>query len=150
HASLLTGRLPAGTGIHDNISAERLRPVPTLAEVLKGNGFSTAAFISSIVLASSSGMNRGFEVYADKFDGATEESELPSAIRKRGDITTAEAIAWLEGIARASASSRRRAFLWLHLYDVHDPYESPEPYTTRYAGHPYDGAVAWSDELIGR
>ena len=35
----------------------------------------------------------------------------------------------------------------MHLYDPHDPYEPPEPYATRYAGRPYDGEVAWSDEL---
>ena len=44
----------------------------------------------------------------------------------------------------------RRVFLWLHLYEPHDPYEPPEPYASRYAGRPYDGEVAWTDELFGR
>jgi len=43
-----------------------------------------------------------------------------------------------------------RLFLWLHLYDPHDPYEPPEPYATRYAERPYDGEVAYSDDLVGR
>ena len=41
-------------------------------------------------------------------------------------------------------------FVWLHLYDPHDPYEPPAPYAARYADRPYDGEVAWSDELVGR
>ena len=43
-----------------------------------------------------------------------------------------------------------RFFAWIHLYDPHDPYEPPEPYAAQYAGRPYDGEVAWTDELIGR
>ncbi len=38
----------------------------------------------------------------------------------------------------------------MHLYDPHAPYEPPEPYASRYAERPYDGEVAWTDELIGR
>ena len=43
-----------------------------------------------------------------------------------------------------SKPTRPRAgvFLWLHLYDPHDPYEPPEPYASRYADRPYDGEVA--------
>ena len=56
----------------------------------------------------------------------------------------AEATAWL------GAAGAERRFAWVHLYDPHDPYEPPEPYATKYAGRPYDGEVAWSDELVGR
>src|SRR5256885_804158 len=65
-------------------------------------------------------------------------------IQRRGDSPTAEAIAWLE------AHPTGRLFVWLHLYDPHEPYEPPEPYASRYSGRPYDGEVAWSDELVGR
>ncbi|MGH9461950.1 MAG: tetratricopeptide repeat protein, partial [Vicinamibacteria bacterium] len=68
-----------------------------------------------------------------------------NTIQKRGDETTAEAVGWL-----GSHHAEGRTFLWLHLYDPHDPYDPPEPYATRYAGKPYDGEVAWSDELVGR
>ena len=52
--------------------------------------------------------------------------------------------------SRGSQASIRRRFAWVHLYDPHDPYEPPEPYASRYADRPYDGEVAWSDELVGR
>ena len=38
----------------------------------------------------------------------------------------------------------------MHLYDVHAPYVPPGAYAARYAGRPYDGTVAWSDEIVGR
>ena len=40
-------------------------------------------------------------------------------------------------------------FLWLHLYDPHDPYTPPEPFASQHPGHPYRGEVAFPDSLIG-
>jgi choline-sulfatase len=147
HVSLMTGLLPAGTGIRDNITADKVPAVPLLAEVLHQASFATGAFVSSVVLSSFSGLNRGFDAYADQFEGGTEARFL-SSVRKRGDVTTAQAIEWLE--STRERARERRLFLWLHLFDPHDPYEPPEPYASRYSGRPYDGAVAWTDELVGR
>ena len=147
HVSLMTGLLPTHTGIHDNLGDSTVPPVPLLAEVLHRAGFATGGFVSSVVLSSSSGLHRGFDTYRDDVERAPGATFL-SSVRKRGDTTTAQAIDWLDTIRQRSP--QQRAFLWLHLFDAHDPYAPPEPYASRYAGHPYDGAVAWSDELIGR
>jgi arylsulfatase A-like enzyme/Tfp pilus assembly protein PilF len=149
HVSIFTGRLPAATGIRDNVSPAVVPAVPLLAEVLKGAGFATAAFVSSAVLDSSSGLDRGFDVYSDEFAGGGGEGQFLNTVQKRGDGTTAEAVAWLEK-TQPSLGPSGRLFLWLHLYDPHDPYEPPEPYASRYSERPYDGEVAWSDELLGR
>jgi arylsulfatase A-like enzyme/Tfp pilus assembly protein PilF len=144
HVSLLTGLYPAEHGIRDNVSPP-LRPgVPLLAEILQQRGFRTGAFVSSIVLSKQSGLGRGFDTYADRFEIGDDDARFLNTIQKRGDTTVAEAAAWL----RQPGSERR--FAWVHLYDPHDPYEPPEPYATRYAGRSYDGEVAWSDDLVGR
>ncbi len=150
HLSMFTGRYPSGHGIRDNISPSFATPgIPVLAEVLRDAGFRTAAFVSSIVLTRQSGLNRGFETYADRFAGAKEPDQIfLNTIQKRGDDTTREALEWLRE-ARASTPAARLA-LWVHLYDPHDPYEPPEPFATQYAGRPYDGEVAWSDTLVGQ
>ena len=44
----------------------------------------------------------------------------------------------------------RPVFLWVHLYDPHDPYDPPEPYKTKYAANPYDGEIAYTDANVGR
>ena len=145
HVTLLTGRLPSETGIRDNFAPAIVPQVPLLAEVLKKAGFATGAFVSSVVLDSSAGFDRGFDVYGDEFE-ATGKARFLNTVQKRGDVTTGEAIAWLDRVAPTG----QRVFLWLHLYDPHDPYEPPEPYASRFAGRPYDGEVAFSDDLVGR
>ena len=144
HISLFTGLYPAEHGIRDNVSPPLGGKVPVLAEILQQNGFKTAAFVSSIVLSRQSGLARGFADYSDKFDIGEDDARFLNTIQKRGDATVAEVTAWL------GAAGGDRRFAWVHLYDPHDPYEPPEPYATRYAGRPYDGEVAWSDELVGR
>lgn len=144
HVSILTGLLPPEHGIRDNVSPAVVPEVPLLAELFRKRGFATAAFVSSVVLSSQSGLDRGFDVYADRFEGASGDAQFLNTVQKKGADTIAEAVAWLE------SQRNRRVFLWLHLYEPHDPYEPPEPYATRYADRPYDGEVAWTDELVGR
>ena len=144
HTTILTGLYPAEHGIRDNVSPALGAEVPTLATRLKGAGFETAAFVSSVVLSRQSGLARGFDAFSDRFDVGADDARFLNTIQRRGDGPTAEAIAWIEK-PRAS-----RFFVWLHLYDPHDPYEPPEPFASRYADRPYDGEVAFTDELVGR
>ena len=146
HTSLFTGLLPTRHGIRDNITPARVPEVPTLATVAKSAGFRTAAFVSSIVLASGGGLERGFDLYSDDLAKSAPAEDVPfmNELQRSGDETLAEAIGWLE------SNRDSRLFAWIHLYDPHEPYEPPEPYRTRYADRPYDGEVAWSDELVGR
>jgi arylsulfatase A-like enzyme/Tfp pilus assembly protein PilF len=146
HVTLFTGLLPASHGIRDNVSPALDAKVPLLAETLRAAGFRTAGFVSSVVLSRQSGLQRGFDTYSDAFDAGDDDARFLNTIQKRGDGPTAETIAWLE----KEAPSGARLFAWLHLYDPHDPYEPPEPYASRYAGRPYDGEVAYADELVGR
>jgi arylsulfatase A-like enzyme/tetratricopeptide (TPR) repeat protein len=145
HTSLFTGMFPTRHGIRDNITPAKIPEVPTLAEVLKAAGFRTAAFVSTIVLAGGGGLERGFEVYSDDFgDRAGSEEAFLNELQRRGDETLSEAVRWLR------SNRESRLFAWVHLYDPHHPYEAPEPYGSRFADRPYDGEVAWSDELVGR
>lgn len=149
HASLFTGRYPAEHGLRDNISVPLANDVPTLAEVLRAQGFTTAAFVSAFVLSSQSGLDRGFDHYDDEFQaGTTDEALLFGSVQRRGDETLARVEQWLD--SRSPEVKARPTALWVHLYDPHDPYEPPEPFATRFAAEPYDGEVAWTDTLLGR
>jgi arylsulfatase A-like enzyme/Flp pilus assembly protein TadD len=144
HVSLFTGRYPAEHGIRDNISPPLASDVPTLATLLSSAGFRTGAFVSSIVLSAQSGLNRGFSTYEARFETGADDARFLNTIQRKGEETIADAIAWLR------ENDNRRFALWVHLYEPHDPYEPPEPYLSRYTGRPYDGEVAWVDELVGR
>jgi choline-sulfatase len=144
HVSIFTGLYPAQHGIRDNVAPALGHDVPLLAETLKTAGFATAGFVSSIVLARTSGLERGFDHFSDKFDIGEDDARFLNTIQRRGDVPTGEAIEWIR------AHARERFFAWVHLYDPHDPYEPPGRYAVEYAERPYDGEVAWSDELVGR
>jgi len=144
HASIFTGLLPAEHGLRDNVSPSLAPEVPTLAPMLKAAGFRTGAFVSSIVLSRQSGLHRGFDEYADLFETGGDDARFLNTIQRPGDVAMKDALSWIQ------TASDGRFFAWIHLYDPHDPYEPPEPYASQYAGRPYDGEVAWTDELIGR
>jgi choline-sulfatase len=143
HATLFSGLLPWQLGVRDNLAPVDLPPSPLLAEVLKSAGFTTAAFVSSIVLDRRGGFDRGFDRYDDAFP-RTQEAELLSTLQRPGADSLRAAIAWLE-----SQGGGNRLFMWLHLYEPHDPYEPPEAYAARYRDRPYDGEVAYTDTLVG-
>jgi Tfp pilus assembly protein PilF len=41
-----------------------------------------------------------------------------------------------------------RHFAWIHLYDPHDPYEPPPPYSQTYKDRLYDGEIAYADSAL--
>jgi len=133
HISLFTGRYPAEHGIRDNVSPPLASDVPVLAELLQQRGFTTAAFVSSIVLSKQSGLGRGFALYSDRFDIGEDDARFLNTIQRRGDVVVEEAVKWI------AAGTPERKFAWVHLYDPHDPYEPPEPYASQYRDRLYDG-----------
>jgi arylsulfatase A-like enzyme len=142
HTVILTGTYPMFNGVRDLTSPGLNQTIPTLAEIMRQNGYSTAAFVSSFVLNSMWGLNRGFEVYDYETDPGAGNN--PSLLERRGDRTVGRVLDWLDSHAD------RPFFVWVHLYDPHSPYRPPEPYFSRYAGHLYDGEIAFDDEQLGR
>lgn len=141
HASILTGRFPFEHGIRDN-TGYRLPPrMPTLATLLRAQGFATGAFVSAFVLDSRFGLDAGFDVYDDRL----RSSDAPTDIaipERRGEEVVARARAWL-------ATQKGRWFAWVHLFDPHAPYAPPPPFDAAYAGRPYLGEVAYTDHVLG-
>jgi len=144
HSSILTGLYPPGHGVRENVGYTLDAGIPTLAEVLSAGGWSTAGFISAFVLDSRWGIGRGFDHYFDDFNPSDFETPNLGSVQRSGDVTIGEAVRWLDGRPQNAPF-----FLWLHLYDPHDPYEPPEPFKSQYPDRPYDGEVAYTDSLIG-
>ena len=144
HSSLFTGAFPVATGMHDFSGNKLPESMTTLAEALRDNGYSTAAFLGSAVLDSRFGLNQGFETYFDHFDFSRLDEAHLDQMERRGDLVVDEVLNWLK------TNPRRPIFLWVHLYDPHDPYTPPEPYASRYRGRPYDGEIAFADAQLGR
>jgi arylsulfatase A-like enzyme len=72
-ASLLTGLLPAHHGVVDRADvAEERRPlnqaIPTIAEILKAQGYRTAAFVAGAPIGEDEGFAQGFDTFHTRFD----------------------------------------------------------------------------------
>jgi arylsulfatase A-like enzyme len=142
HTSLFTGLLPPNHGVRDNADTALDHAHTTLAEVLRARGFHTGAFVGSIVLDPTRGLQQGFEQYqAVPADNST---PLPETRQRRADAVMNDAIRWLGTVGDS------RFFLWTHLYDAHRPYDPPEPYRSTYGHNLYVGEIAFVDSQIGR
>ena len=144
HTALFTGAFPMATGMHDFSGNKLPANAATLAKVLRDNGYATAAFIGSAVLDSRFGLNQGFDTYFDHFEFSRLDEAHLDQMERRGDLVMDEALRWLKG------NPRQPFFLWVHLFDPHDPYTPPEPYASRYRARPYDGEIAFDDAQVGR
>jgi arylsulfatase A-like enzyme len=169
HASIFTGRPEFAL---DATWWNRLgSDWPTLAEVLHGRGYATAAFIANTdYVGWDSGLARGFEHYDDypvslwtafratslgrvayaalyrrlpgRLQRLPEGLRLPHPLRHRSAPRIADSfLAWLDDRPRAPF------FAFLNFMDAHTPYTPPDSFRYRYktpiprAASPY----AWSD-----
>jgi arylsulfatase A-like enzyme/Tfp pilus assembly protein PilF len=144
HSSIMTGTYPPYHGVRENVGAMLGDEVPTIAERLRDGGWATAGFVSAFVLDGRWGIDRGFDHYFDDFDLSEFDTPNMSSVQRTGDVTVAEAVRWLD-----QRPGGKPFFMWLHLYDPHEPYTPPEPYKTQYSDRPYDGEIAFTDSLIG-
>jgi arylsulfatase A-like enzyme/Tfp pilus assembly protein PilF len=149
HVTILTGLLPSVHGVTDfgiPLSPQHL----TAAELLKKHGYQTAAFIGAVILDSNSlapGLDRGFDFYDNfpKGDDKTPDGKNKprwGRVERRGMDVVAHAESWFE---KHRTGPR---FVWVHLYDPHDPYEPPPPFDEKYKGHLYDGEIAYADSAL--
>src|SRR5713226_2961111 len=144
HTVIFTGAYPMLSGMHD-FAANKLSPTqPTLASVLKEQGYTTGAVIGSAVLDSRLGLNHGFDFYYDHFDfNRLQESNLDE-MERPGNVVADVTLDWL------GKNYQKKFFLWMHLYDPHYPYRPPPPYRDEYKDRLYDGEIAFADAQVGR
>jgi arylsulfatase A-like enzyme/Tfp pilus assembly protein PilF len=144
HSSIFTAKFPPEHGVRDNggffLGPEQL----TLAEVLKARGYRTGAFVGAFVLDSKWGLNQGFDTYFDDFDLTKVKAVSLANIQRPGNEVVDRVLPWIQ------QAKDSRFFAWIHLYDAHTPYKPPEPFASRYAGHPYNGEIAFADSQVGR
>ena len=146
HATILSGMQPPGHGVRD-FGMPLPSDVPWLPSLLKSRGYHTAAFVGSIVLDPKGpiapGFDRGFDAYDAGFRARKGGADPYQTKERRGAEVVRRALGWLEHRPAGPL------FLWVHLYDAHDPYDAPEPFRSRFAREPYDGEVAAVDAALG-
>jgi len=165
HATILTGTYPQFHQVND-FGVRLAADLPYAPDILRLHGYRTAAFVGAMVLDpamhTAPGFDRGFDTYDAGFHQGPPGADRYSTTERRGSVVVAHALAWLahQSPTRASLTApskdkppdqpRAPFFVWVHLYDPHDPYDPPEPYKTRYKASPYDGEIAYADSVVGK
>jgi choline-sulfatase len=140
HTALLSGRLPFETGVRDNVGFAVKAGERMLPQMLRDRGFATGGIVSAYVLRKETGIAQGFDFFDGEMPASSPELSI-GQVQRDGAESEAIAERWLD-MQRSS-----RTFLFLHLYEPHKPYTPPERFA-QYA--PYDGEIAYSDEIVGR
>ncbi len=116
HMSMFTSLHPSVHGV-DNGQINRFFPLhrgfPTVTQILKAEGYRTAAFTGGGNVAPEFGFSRGFDAYRS-FDTTTSAAGTQEAID--------------EAISFMRAHREEKLFVFLHTYHTHDPYTPDSPY----------------------
>jgi len=145
HASIFTGLYPPHHTVRDNGGFVVKPDSITLAERLLGHGYQTAAFVASYVLASRWGIAQGHETYDDSFDYSGLESRNLADVERPAGRVVDGALDWL----RERRRGERPFYLWVHLFDPHEPYAPPDAYLRR-APTAYAGEALYADSQVER
>lgn len=124
--TMFTGLTPRQHGIREH-SRHSLNDVTTLAEILRANGWFTAAETTGPLIPAS-GLGRGFDRYRHR----DRTDYLHSGFDRH--------------VARLVAELPSPWFLCLHLWEAHAPYQNPSPFRDpHYGAGAYDRALAAVD-----
>jgi arylsulfatase A-like enzyme/Flp pilus assembly protein TadD len=145
HTTILTGSYPPGHGVRSNGVFTLAEDRHTMAEILGAAGYRTAAFVSAFVLDHRFGLDQGFETYDDRIPERDPLARFGFMAERRADQTCGSLIRWLE-----ESSDDRPFFAWLHLFDPHQDYAAPEPYSGGSESERYDGEIAFTDLQLAR
>jgi choline-sulfatase len=144
HVAMLTSTYPFVSGVEDN--GDRLAPgAVTLAGTLRAHGYQTAAVLGSFVLDRRFGLDQGFDTYDSPsalLNGDSTGLTDPGDIKRKGEAVADAGEAWL------NTHSNRPFFLFLHLYDLHTPYNLSAAEQAKY-GKGYNGELSYIDHVIG-
>lgn len=124
HSSLFSGLYPIHHGRYTRASSD-WSALSSLVGRLAAAGYRTRAFTEDVYVGSAYGFSVGFDAYDD---GPTHGGE---AMYGNAERTFGRALTWLE-----TSGGRGPFFLFLHTYQVHEPYLVPD-----------DGARALANSL---
>jgi arylsulfatase A-like enzyme len=136
-SAIFTGRYSSTLSWYPDARFPQLAPAnSTLAELLRAEGYATAAFLNTSYFSLTAGFFQGFELLQEGVLFKDDEK-----------VTVSKAVAWLD-------ERRRREepfFTWLHLINPHAPYSdraSPEEFGNEVLDR-YDEEIAAADAALG-
>lgn len=132
HMSMFSGMHPGVHGVRNSYEPEAQAAsgdLPLLPEVLAEAGYRTAAFTGGGMMAGELGFARGFQHQDERGGGA--------------DRVFDRAETWLRDWAatEGQGDDPRPLFLFVHTYEIHDPYTAPPAWQERFVDPAYAGKI---------
>jgi arylsulfatase A-like enzyme/Flp pilus assembly protein TadD len=135
HATILSGAYPQSAGMSE-IGGTLPASLTYLPDLLKAQGYRTAAFVGSIQLDPRNGLaqgfDRGFQTYDAGFRPAIPGDARPAVVERPAGQVVANAVAWM------ARNPQGPMFVWIQLNDPHGPNAS------------YNAAVTAADAAVGK
>ncbi len=112
HASIFTSLYPLQHGVTKN--GHRLADeLSTMAEILRDLGYATGGFVSTHTHFKAANVDQGYDAFS--------EPDLGTKSYRPAEATLQAAQSWIESVAATD-----RFFIWLHLFDPHEPLVPPQ------------------------
>lgn len=150
HATILSGAYPQSTGISD-IGGMLSSSLPDLPELLKSQGYRTAAFVGCVDLDPWNGLAQGFDRGFPTYDAGVR----PPSVGTGASAVQAKRISAANSVQRSSPTQRRpdqvvtSAAAWL-IRNTQAPFFlwiQIDPHSTAAS---YDAGIAAADTAIGK
>lgn len=128
HASMFTGLsvVSHGTGVFGDCTFDE--NLPSIQQTLRDNGFITAGFTNVIYLS---------EIY--EFDKHFDYLQCAIKDYYNGAQTLEDARSWIED----NRTESHPFFLFIHIFEIHEPYDPPEPYDILFTSNGSEGITKW-------
>ena len=150
HSTIMTGKYPLAHGVRDNGLFVLSDENKTLAEILKEEGYATAAAVGAYPVISRFGFSQGFDLFDDNLTGHLEDYLGERGPKQRMFFDERRAAQVNEAVMPWLNDHKDEPFfLWVHYFDPHQPFEPPPPYDRLYADDLYNGEIAYADSRIG-
>ncbi len=133
HSSIWTGLsvISHGAGYHDGSDYGLDPDLPTIATMLKENGYITLGMVNVSILNNDFGFASGFDYYSWNPNGEARAGE-----------TVDEYLKWLDD----NQGNPNPVFAMIHLYDVHLPFDPPAPYDLQFTENGSEGITNWESD----
>ena len=131
--TIFTSLYPSQHGLVTQESPSFDKSFATFAEVLQNNSYTTAGFVDHAHVSAQYGFARGFAYWDQK--GAFEDKRFPNETKYSGiEKVNGRAEDWI------LQNKGKKFFLFLHYFNLHAPYISPQPYLN-YFDPSYNGSL---------
>lgn len=130
HATILTGAFPHEHGLRVLSAGSGFRlpeEQETIASLLRDRGYQTASIQSAFPVSRYFGFEKDYDVFRDLSGEMIVDEDRGKTIwngdelQRRSDATAAQVLEYLD----EAQADGRPFFLWLHLWDPHDPWVKP-------------------------